>query len=167
MVAARQAMLDRCLVSVLQCGPPLSESGPLLAFLAPVDPHWEPPLQQQPPPSPAHSGSGREGTTAEPLQRQAGSSGPGSTTSSADAGNRYTRMCDVSLTVSVIQAQKNGRCACALQLEESRQVLKECCYVKALLRGCMLVFDCDVEVCTGLLSISGMACAGMAAWSGC
>lgn len=43
-VAARQAMLDRCIVSVVQAGPPLSEAPPLLAFLAPADPPVGAPL---------------------------------------------------------------------------------------------------------------------------
>ena len=40
-VAARQAMLDRCLVSVLAAPPPLCDAPPLLAFLAPAESHWE------------------------------------------------------------------------------------------------------------------------------
>ncbi len=86
MVAARQAMLDRCLVSVISAGPPLSETPPLLAFLAPADPHWEPPSQQRPG-FPARASPSLAGAAAAQLTR-AGSGPASSASSSAEAGNR-------------------------------------------------------------------------------
>ncbi|BDA48701.1 probable differentially expressed in FDCP 8 homolog at C-terminar half [Coccomyxa sp. Obi] len=83
-VAARQAMLDRCLVSVISTGPPLSEAPPLLAFLAPADPHWEPPSQHRP----GVASPGLAGAAAAQLTR-AGSGPASSASSSAEAGNRY------------------------------------------------------------------------------
>lgn len=40
-VAARQAMLDRCLVSIVQGPAPFNQAAPLLAFLAPPESHWQ------------------------------------------------------------------------------------------------------------------------------
>ena len=40
-VAARRAMLDRCLVSVVQGPAPFNRAPPLLAFLAPPESHWQ------------------------------------------------------------------------------------------------------------------------------
>ncbi|KAK9917040.1 hypothetical protein WJX75_000268 [Coccomyxa subellipsoidea] len=88
-VAARQAMLDRCLVSVVAIGPPLSEAPPLLAFLAPADPHWDP--SSQPPGTPQRPtpGHGRDAGSAASHLARAGSEHASSASSSAEAGNRY------------------------------------------------------------------------------
>ena len=40
-VAARQAMLDRCLVSIVQGPAPFNQAAPLLAFLAAPESHWQ------------------------------------------------------------------------------------------------------------------------------
>lgn len=40
-VAARQAMLDRCLVSITQGPAPFNQAAPMLAFLAPPESHWQ------------------------------------------------------------------------------------------------------------------------------
>jgi hypothetical protein len=87
-VAARQAMLDRCLVSVVAIGPPLSEAPPLLAFLAPADPHWDP--SSQPPGTPQRPtpGHGRDAGSAASHLARAGSEHASSASSSAEAGNR-------------------------------------------------------------------------------
>ena len=85
-VAARQAMLDRCLVSVVGGPPPLAEAPPLLAFLAPPEgSRWE-----------RGGSSGAEAAlpaaSGQPPQQQPRAGGPASgaasSTSSADGQNR-------------------------------------------------------------------------------
>ena len=82
-VAARQAMLDRCLVSVVQGPAPFNQAAPLLAFLAPPESHWQASAQ-------AGSGPGRRAARI-----QAGGEGthpPGSgssASSSRDTGPQY------------------------------------------------------------------------------
>ena len=82
-VAARQAMLDRCLVSIVQGPAPFNQAAPLLAFLAPPESHWQASGQ-------AGTGPGRRAAHA-----RAGAEGPrapgsgSSASSSRETGPQY------------------------------------------------------------------------------
>ncbi len=86
-VAARQAMLDRCLVSIVQGPAPFNQAAPLLAFLAPPESHWQVSGQ-------AGSGPGRR--AAHTLASREGTQPPGSgssASSSRDTGPKYGHNC--------------------------------------------------------------------------
>ena len=82
-VAARQAMLDRCLVSVVQGPAPFNQAAPLLAFLAPPESHWQ---------AYTHGGSGPGRQAARSQAGGEGTHPPGSgssASSSRDTGPQY------------------------------------------------------------------------------
>ncbi len=102
-MAARLAMLDRCLASVLAAPPPLCDAPPLLAFLAPTEGHWEeegagaegPPPARRRGGAPAGAGAAAALTGQMPRQPSLPGSAAGSSASSADASNK----CDLLLAL--------------------------------------------------------------------
>lgn len=79
-VAARLAMLDRCLASVVQGPAPFNQAPPLLAFLAPPETHWQAAGR------PAGPGPGRRASGAQAGADGTRPPGSGSSASSRDAG---------------------------------------------------------------------------------
>ena len=78
-VAARQAMLDRCLVSIVQGPAPFNQAAPLLAFLAPPESHWQ-----------AGTGPGRRAAQGPAGAEETRAPGSGSSASSSrDTGPQY------------------------------------------------------------------------------